>query len=69
MGEYQDIRRSEPSTYRGYTVLLQSTCSLSKFKGPVFSFEATEFCYEGGNICAILGENTHFDQSGHFVIT
>ena len=31
----------------------------------------TEFCYKGSNISAMkaLGERTHFDISGHFVIT
>ena len=50
---------------------LQSTPSLSKSKGPVFSFEITEFCYKGSNICAFhaLGGKIHFDISGHFVIT
>ena len=40
-------------------------------KGPVFSFEITEFCYKGSNICVTqaLGVKTHFDISGHFVIT
>ena len=50
---------------------IQSTLSLLKSKEFVFSFEITEFCYKGSNICVIqaLGENTHFDISGHFVIT
>ena len=54
-----------------HSMSVQSTTSLSKSKGPVFSFEITEFCYKGSNICAIqaLGEKTHFDISGHFVIT
>ena len=47
---------------------IQSTPSLSKSKGAVFSFEITEFCYKGSNICAI-GEKIYFDISGHFVIT
>ena len=32
---------------------IQSTPSLSKSKGSVFSFEITEFCHKGSNICAI----------------
>ena len=30
----------------------------------------TEFCYKGSNISAMkaLGERTHFDKRGHFVI-
>ena len=52
-------------------VHLNLTPSLSKSKGPVFSFETAEFCYKGSNICAIqaLWEKIHFDISGHFVIT
>ena len=44
---------------------IQSTPSLSQSKGLVFSFEITEFCYKGSNICAIqaLGEKIHFDIS------
>ena len=48
-----------------------SVASLSKSKGPEFSFEITEFYYKGSNICALqaLGEKTHFDISGHFVLS
>lgn len=48
-----------------------SVASLSKSKGPEFSFEITEFYYKGSSICAIhvLEEKTDFELSGHFVIT
>ena len=36
-----------------------------------FSFDMTEFSYKGSNISAMkaLGERTHFNIIGHFVIT
>ena len=60
------LEKAELST----RMILQSAPCLSKYKGPVFSFEITEFCYKGSNICAIqaLGKKTHFNISGHFVI-
>ena len=64
------VLRQSVLTYVHMGRRIQSTPSLSKSKGLVFSFEITQFCYKGSNICAIqaLGENIHFDISGHFVI-